>query len=120
MRKPTFCWRSLHNLVTIAWKKATSMIVSLIFVIMSHTRNSSVLKNGCGRRSHQIFLPSSMQLVSISVLTNPSKSAHELNVDGMPVRGNCCQTIVRYDFSPVTRPCQKGELADSASRWGRK
>src|SRR5829696_9028847 len=96
------------------------MIASFIEVIISHTRNSSVLKKGCGRRSHQIFLPLSMQLVLTNRLTNPSNSAHELKVEGMPVRGNCCHTIVRYDLRPVTRPCQKGELADSASTWGRK
>src|SRR5437867_7071068 len=120
MRKPMFCSRNLYSLATMAWKKATIITASSIEVIMSHTRNSKVLKNGCGRRSHQIFLPLSMQLVFIKVSTNPSKSAHELNVEGMPVRGNCCHTIVLYDFNPVTRPCQKGELADSASRWGRK
>ena len=29
-------------------------------------------------------------------------------------------TIERYDFSPVSRPCQKGELVDRARRCGRK
>ncbi len=28
--------------------------------------------------------------------------------------------VVRYDFSPVSRPIQNGELVDSASRCGRK
>ena len=36
---------------------------------MSQTRNSRVVKNGCGRMSHQIFLALSMQLVLISRLT---------------------------------------------------
>ena len=36
---------------------------------MSQMRNSSVLKNGWGRTSHQIFLALSMQLVRISRLT---------------------------------------------------
>jgi hypothetical protein len=38
----------------------------------------------------------------------------------MPLRGNRRKTVVRYDLRPVSRPCQNGELVESASRWGRK
>ena len=38
----------------------------------------------------------------------------------MPVRGKRRKTVVRNDFSPVSRPIQNGELVDSASRCGRK
>src|SRR6266508_3179558 len=95
IRNPMFCCLSFTSFATIAWKNATSITVVLTDVGMSHTLNSNVLKKGCGRRSHQIFLPLSMQLVFMRVLMKPSNSAHELNVDGMPVRGNCCHTIVR-------------------------
>ena len=36
----------------------------------------------------------------------------------MPVRGNFSKTLVRYDFQPVSRPPQKGELTDSAMMCG--
>ena len=86
----------------------------------SQIRNSSVPKVGCGRRSHQIFLPLSMQCSSTSVFDVLSYSLHDWKWSGMPVRGKRRNTVVRNDFSPVSRPIQNGELVDSASRCGRK
>ena len=94
--------------------------VSSTRIGMSQTRTSSVVKNGCGRTSHQIFFALSMQLVRTSRLTKFSKSAHDVNVSGMFVRGKRSKTLQRYDFRPVFMPIQNGELVESASRCGRK
>ena len=37
----------------------------------------------------------------------------------MPTRGKAWNSGVRAEARPVSRPCQKGELADSASSSGR-
>src|SRR3954470_19701654 len=100
----------------IAWASAAIAIAARGAVGTSQILNSSVPNVGCGRRSHQIFLPLSMQCSSMSVSTYCSYSAHELKWSGMPVRGNLRKTVVRYDFNPVLRPIQNGELVDSASR----
>src|SRR5579872_5458308 len=104
----------------VAWMSAAKAMVSSRRMGMSQTRNSSVLKNGCGRMSHQIFLALSMQLVLMSRLTKFSNSDQLEYVSGMLVRGNLSKTLQRYDFNPVFIPCQNGELAESASRCGRK
>ena len=39
-------------------------------------------------------------------------------IGGTPVRGKFRKTMLRYDLSPVRRPCQKGELVESASTCG--
>ena len=44
----------------------------------------------------------------------PSNSAQTLNSGGMPDRGKWRKMMVRYDFSPVLRPIQNGELAAQA------
>ena len=87
---------------------------------MSQTRNSIVSKKGCGRTSHQIFLPLSMQLVLTRIRTNSSNSAGVSKYSGMLVRGKRSKTFVRKLFRPVFRPSQKGELVERASRCGRK
>src|SRR5579862_7677635 len=87
---------------------------------ISQTRTSSVLKNGCGRMSHQIFLPLSMQLVLTSRATKFSYSDQLANVSGMPVRGKRSKTLQRYDLKPEFMPIQKGEFVDSARMCGRK
>ena len=62
-----------------------------------------------------------LRLVLVVVLTLTAPLSAQLeNVSGMLVRGNLSKTLQRYDFSPVLRPIQNGELADSASRCGRK
>jgi hypothetical protein len=38
----------------------------------------------------------------------------------MPVRGKLRNTTLRYDFRPVLRPTQNGELDVRQSRCGRK
>src|SRR5579885_1017394 len=100
--------------------RAAIATASSIRVVTSHMRNSSVPKVGCGRTSHQIFLPVSMQLSLTSKLTKFSYSLQDWNCSGTPVRGNRRKTVVRKDLSPVLRPIQKGELVESASKWGRK
>src|ERR671923_2361217 len=86
---------------------------------ISQMRTSSVLKKGCGRMSHQIFLALSMQWVRMSRLTRLSNSDQLENVSGMLVRGNLSKTLQRYDFSPVFIPSQKGEFVESASKCGK-
>ena len=49
----------------IACASAAIAIVAYGAVGTSQTRNSSVPNTGCGRRSHQIFFPSSMQCSSV-------------------------------------------------------
>src|ERR1700690_1052707 len=99
---------------------AASAMVSSTRIGMSHIRNSSVLKNGCGRMSHQIFFALSMQLVLISSLMKFSYSPQLGKESGILVRGNLSNTLQRYDFSPVFIPSQKGELVESARMCGRK
>jgi len=49
-----------------------------------------------------------------------SYSFHDRNVGGVPVRGKFLNTTLRYDFRPVLRPIQKGELVDKVSTCGTK
>src|SRR6059058_3803407 len=96
----------------IAWKRAARQTASSTRVQTSQMRNSSVGYFQLGRTSHQILLPSGMQLVRISVSTRSLNSNHDVNVGGMPERGKWRKMMLRYDFSPVFRPIQKGELVD--------
>src|SRR2546423_1216176 len=111
---------SLYSFTTVAWISAARAMVSSKRRGISQMRISSVLKNGCGRMSHQIFFALSMHLVRINRLTKFSKSLQLVKVSGMLVRGNLSKTLQRYDLSPVFIPNQKGEFAESASRCGRK
>src|SRR5437879_12378908 len=108
------------NLTTMAWVSAAIATASSTLVATSHMRNSSVPNVGCGRTSHQIFLPLSIQLSLTNKLRKFSYALHDSNCSGTPVRGKRRNTVVRKDFKPVLRPIQKGELVDSASRCGRK
>src|ERR1700744_1783464 len=99
---------------TVAWISAAMAMVSSSRMGMSQTRTSSVLKNGWGRMSHQIFLPLSMQPVLTGRFTNVSYSDQLANVSGMPVRGKRSNTLQRYDLKPVCIPIQNGEFDDSA------
>src|ERR1700730_11398720 len=100
--------------------KAASATVSSTRVGTSNIRNSSVPNVGCGRTSHQIFFPVSMQFSLINKFTEFSYALHDSKISGMPVRGNRRNTVVRNDRSPVFLPIQKGELVESASRCGKK
>src|SRR5260221_12697756 len=93
---------------------------SSTLVVTSHMRNSSVPNVGCGRKSHQIFLPGSMQFSFTSKFTKFSYALQDSNCSGMRVRRKRRKTVVRNDFNPVLRPIQKGELVESASRCGKK
>ena len=53
---------------------------------------------GCGRTSHQIFLPVSMQFSFTRRLTKFSYALQDSNCSGMPVRGKRRKTVVRKDF----------------------
>src|ERR1700743_1699997 len=99
-----------------AWLTAVIAIASSGFVATSHIRNSRVPNVGCGRTSHQIFLPLSMEFNFTSRLTKFSYALHDSNSSGPPVRGKRRNTVVRNDFTPVLRPIQTGELVESASR----
>src|SRR6185369_3468090 len=96
----------------IAWVSAAMATASSTLVVTSHMRNSSVPNVGCGRTSHQIFLPLSMQFRRTSKLTKFSYSLQDWNISGTPVRGNLRNTVVRNDFNPVLRPIQNGELVE--------
>src|SRR5712691_10034681 len=93
---------------------------SSTFVVTSHIRNSSVPNVGCGRTSHQIFFPLSMQFSFTSRFTKSSYALQDSNCSGTPVRGNRRNTVVRNDFKPVFLPIQNGELVESANKCGRK
>src|ERR1700761_388747 len=88
---------------------------SSTFVVTSHMRNSRVPNVGCGRTSHQIFLPLSIEFSLTSRLTKFSYALHDSKSSGTPVRGNLRKTVVRNDLRPVLRPIQNGELVESAS-----
>ena len=89
-------------------------MVSSTVMGTSQIRNSTVLKNGCTRRSHQIFLALSIQFVLTSSLIKFSYASILSKYSGIPVRGNLSNTLVRKDLYPVLRPSQKGELVLSA------
>ena len=56
-----------------------------------------------------------MQLVVTIVSTIPSYSAHDVeHAAGCRMRGKLRKMIARYDFSPVFRPIQNGELVRQA------
>src|SRR5271154_2446408 len=103
-----------------AWVNAAMATASSTFVEQSNMRNSRVPKTGCGRTSHQIFFPLSMQFSLTSKFTKFSYALQDSNCSGTPVRGKRRKTVVRNDFRPVLRPIQKGELVESASKCGRK
>ena len=107
-------------MATIACSKAAMHSVSSTRVQMSATRNSRVGNLGCGRMSHQILVGSSIDPVSSRMSMKRSYSLHEPKSGGSPVRGRFSKTIERYDFRPVSRPCQKGELVDNARMCGMK
>src|SRR5208282_3369719 len=108
------------SFTTMACVSAAIATASSTLVAVSNIRNSSVPYVGCGRTSHQIFLPLSMQFSLISKLIKFSYALHESKNSGIPVLGNLRNTVVRNDFSPVLRPIQNGELVESASRCGTK
>src|SRR5215471_6166096 len=110
--------RSFQSLATIACRIAAMHTASSMRVHTSHTRNSSVGYVWCGRTSHQIFDPSGMLPVRVSALSNSSNSACERRIGGTPVRGKFLKMILLYDFNPVLRPCQNGELVERQSTWG--
>src|SRR3974390_3346063 len=120
MRQPMFVVYKRCSFTTIACVSAAIATASSTFVVVSNMRNSSVPYVGCGRTSHQIFFPLSMQFSLISRLMKFSYALHESNCSGIPVRGKRRKTVVRNDFSPVLRPIQKGELVESASKCGTK
>src|SRR5271167_2652776 len=111
---------NLCSFTTIACVKAAIDTASSTLVATSNMRNSRVPNAGCGRTSHQIFLPLSMQFSFTSRFTKFSYALHDSNVSGIPVRGKRRNTVVRNDFRPVFLPIQNGELVESASRCGRK
>src|SRR5215470_19365920 len=96
-----------------ACASAAMATASSTLVDTSNMRNSNVPNVGCGRTSHQIFFPLSMQFSFTSRFTKFSYALHDSNVSGIPVRGNLRNTVVRNDFSPVLRPIQNGELVES-------
>src|SRR5262249_37012767 len=104
----------------IAWKRAAMHTASSTRVQTSQMRNSSVGYFQLGRTSHHSLVPSGIELVRTSDSTRYSSSAQELNSGGMPERGKWRKMMLRYDFSPVLRPIQKGDDADRQRMCGRK
>src|SRR2546423_15574308 len=102
--------RIFHSLAMIAWKMAAMHTASSTRVQTSQMRNSSVGNFQLGRMSHHSLVPSGMLFVCTSVSTIWFNSAQEPNRGGMPERGKCRKMMLRYDFSPVLRPIQNGEL----------
>ena len=64
-RQARFWLCSFHSFRVMAWNSAAKQMVSSTRIGTSQMRYSSVGKNGCGRTSHQIFFPLSMQPVLI-------------------------------------------------------
>ncbi len=61
-----------------------------------------------------------MHRVPTSVSVRYWKSAQSRMMRGTPVRGKLRKMTLRYDLSPVLRPCQKGEEEDRQRRCGMK
>src|SRR5450755_1757216 len=93
-----------------AWNKAAIQMVSSTVIGTSQIRNSTVLKKGCTRRSHHIFLALSIQFVLTSSLMKFSYASILSKYSGIPVRGNLSNTLVRNDLYQVLRPSQNGEF----------
>src|SRR2546430_847856 len=112
--------RSFHSLAISAWKIAARHTASSMRVQASQMRNSSVGYLWLGRASHQILLASGRQLVRTIVSVSSSSSECDWKTGGMPVRGKWRKMMERYDFKPVLRPTQNGELVDRQSTCGKK
>ena len=84
----------------------------------SHTRNSNVGTWSDGRTSKYAILASLMTPVPTSARTIRSYSSIDSKRPALPDVGHRSQIMVRMLAYPVSRPCQKGELADRASRIG--
>ena len=82
-------------------------------------RISTVPHVGCRRTSHHRYVWSWSASESMSSSTDRTQSAYDEKTRGMPTRGNAWNSGVRALARPVSRPCQNGELADSASSSGR-
>jgi len=102
------------------WKSAATASASSMSGQTSQMRISRVGKRELGRRSHQILEPSSSrpELVMCSIMR--WYSLQLTSGSGRPVRGMASNTVSRYDASPVSCPCQKGEEVVRQSIWGRK
>src|SRR4051812_12491330 len=112
--------RMRYSFATIAWRIAAMHTASSTRVQTSQMRNSSVGYFQCGRTSHQIFEPSGMQPVTMSVSRYSSYALHDGRWRGTPERGNARKIVERYDLSPVLRPIQNGELVERQRMCGRK
>lgn len=80
-----------------AWNRAAMVMVSLMVMGTSQIRNSTVLKKGCTRISHQIFciinaIGFDEQVHIAFVGFNAFKKS------GIPVLGNLSNTLVRNDL----------------------
>ena len=89
-------------------------------VQMSVLRISTVGYRALGRMSHQSLVASSITPAPTRTSTCRRYSPHPANSSGIPVLGRARHTDVRYDFNPVSLPCQKGEDVDRARRCGMK
>jgi hypothetical protein len=50
--------------------------------------------------------------------TSSSNSSNDEKAGGSPLRGKASKSFTRVEAKPVSRPCQNGEFAESASSSG--
>ena len=86
---------------------------------MSQIRTSTVPKLWCGRTSHQSSRMVLMNPVSTRLLRSQTYSDQLRMSGGKPAVGRVSMILLRWEWSPVFRPCQNGLLAERASSVGR-
>src|SRR3989442_4302990 len=106
LRNPRLLARSFSSLAQMACISPARQIVSSSRVGMSQTRNSSVGMLGWGRRSHQLFFPLSIELVLTSGSTEFLYSSYDVMSGGMPMRVQCDQITLLYDWSALFGPIE--------------
>src|SRR6478752_6070633 len=111
---------NFHSLKISAWQSAPMHTASSTLVQTSHIRNYNVGYLLLGRMSHQMFGGGAIDFVRVRVSHRYPDSATDENVGGDPVRGKFRKMMLRYELSPVFRPIQNGELAESARMCGTK
>ena len=90
-----FSLRRPYNILKMHWVSAAMAMVSFKRGETSQMRDSSVGNRADGRRSHQIFVESSIMSESMIVRTERSYSAKLENRGGIPVRGRLSNTVKR-------------------------
>src|SRR5438445_10335767 len=103
LRNPRLLARSFSSLAQMACISPARQIVCSSRVGMSQTRNSSVGKLGWARRSHQIFVPLSIEPVLTSSSTECWYASYDVRSGAAPGRGELDQLTLRCEWGQECR-----------------